>query len=357
MVLRNLLRRLVLIVALGSVSLAGVGCATDAAVIDQANQMHAGLEPAVITDPQLAGYIQAIGGRIIATAREMNRQNYGPSAHREEDSQWMYSSEMQFHFVNSKTLNAFTTGGEHMYIYTELFEQCQTEDELAAVMAHEYGHVYGRHIHKAMNRQYIVLGSAAAMGLAGYAAGGDKHGEEYGAAFAGAAVLVGNIIGMGYTRKDEAQADQLGFDFYVRAGWDPAHFGDFFQSLIDKGMDTTPEMLSDHPPLRDRVAAARDRARQLPPASRNWRRPNVATPQQFAELKRRAIEVGQYMPDDKSLEKAQELLQALPRSCLTPVVQPDQQEAQQQIIDELRQMEQKQRQADQEARRGSKAGS
>ncbi|MCC6423672.1 MAG: M48 family metalloprotease [Phycisphaerales bacterium] len=356
MALRSLLHRLVMIVCLGSAAMAGVGCATDAAVIDQANQMHSGLEPAVITDPHLAGYIQAVGERIIATAREMNRQNYGPSAHREEDSQWMYSKEMQFHFVNSKTLNAFTTGGEHMYIYTALFEQCKTEDELAAVMAHEYGHVYGRHIHKSMNRQYLVLGSAAAMGLVGYAAGGDKHGDEYASAFASAAVLVGNFIGMGYTRKDEAQADQMGFDFYVRAGWDPAHFADFFQGLIDKGMDTTPEILSDHPPLRDRVAAARERANQLPPAARNWRKPNVATPQQFAELKRWAIEVGQHMPDDKSLEKAQELLQALPRSCLTPVVQQDQQQAQQKIIDDLQRVEEQQRQADQAARRQSRSG-
>lgn len=350
------LYRLVLFFCLGSAVMVGVGCATDAAVIDQANQMHAGLEPAVITDPQLAGYIQAVGGRIIATAGEMNRQNYGPSAHREEKSDWMYSNEMQFHFVNSKTLNAFTTGGEHMYVYTELFEQCETEDELAAVMAHEYGHVYGRHIHNSMNRQYLVLGSAAALGMAGYAVGGDKHGEEYGAAFAGAAVLVGNFVGMSYTRKDEAQADQLGFDFYCRAGWDPNHFGDFFQGLIDKGMDSTPEMLSDHPPLKDRVEAARTRAGQLPPAARNWRRPNVATPQQFAELKRMAIEVGRNMPDDKSLEKAQELLQALPRSCLTPVVQEDQQQAQQHIIDQLQQLEQEQRKADQAAGRNSNPG-
>lgn len=351
--LRAIWYRLALVVCLGLAAVSGIGCATDAAVIDQANQMHLGLEPAVVTDPVLAGYIQTVGQRIISTAGEMNRQNYGPSAHRKENSDWMYSSEMQFHFVNSKTLNAFTTGGEHMYVYTELFEQCKTEDELAAVMAHEYGHVYGRHIHNSMNRQYLVLGTAAALGVAGYAVGGDKHGEEYGAAFAGAAVLVGNLVGMSYTRKDEAQADQLGFDFYVRSGWDPNHFGDFFQGLIDKGMDSTPEMLSDHPPLRDRVEAAKVRAAQLPPAARNWRKPNVATPAQFEALKRRAIEVGRNMPDDKSLEKAQELLQALPRSCLTPVVQEDQQQAQQRVIAELEQMAREQQQAEEAAQRKS----
>ena len=47
---------------------------------------------------------------------------------------------------------------------------------------------------------------------------------------------------MGYTRGDEAQADELGFAFYTRAGWDPNHFADFFQQMIDLGYDKTPEV-------------------------------------------------------------------------------------------------------------------
>ena len=106
-----------LLVALALVT----GCATDRAVIGQANQMHSQLEPAVMTDPELAGYLQEVGDRIIGTARELNRQGYGPKAHKQQESEWMFDKNMRFHFVNSKTLNAFTTGGEHMYIYTQLF--------------------------------------------------------------------------------------------------------------------------------------------------------------------------------------------------------------------------------------------
>ena len=64
-----------------------------------------------------------------------DRDHKGPKSHfTDEDRDWMFSKKMEFHFVNSKTLNAFTTGGEHMYIYNELFKQCKSEDELAAVM-------------------------------------------------------------------------------------------------------------------------------------------------------------------------------------------------------------------------------
>jgi predicted Zn-dependent protease len=302
------------------------GCATDRAVISQANQVHDGIKPAVMDDPQLTSYLQTVGDRIIAAARELDKENFGPASHRSEESAWMFSKDMKFHFVNSKTLNAFTTGGEHMYIYNELFQKCRSEDELAAVMAHEYGHVYARHVQKAMNRQYAILGGAAAAGVAGYAAGGKEHGAQYGATFATAALAAGQFIGMGYTRKDEAQADELGFNFYTRAGWDPKRFGDFFQQMIDMGYDTTPALASDHPTLASRVEEAKKNATKLPPDADKWRKPPVANEKKFKQLQARAAELGKTLPTDKSLEGAQKLLAAF-GNCFMPTEQPEQVEA------------------------------
>ncbi len=113
----NRVARFALSVVLVLVTLALTGCATDRQVISQAAQTHQGLQPAVITDPQLAGYIQRVGDRIIASARVLYQQGYGPAAQdKKEDPSWMFSNAMQFHLVASDTLNAFTTGGEHMYI-------------------------------------------------------------------------------------------------------------------------------------------------------------------------------------------------------------------------------------------------
>ena len=333
----NTLSRGIVISVLALVGATGVGCASDKAVISQANQAHTSLQPAVIEDPVLSGYIQDVGNRIIGAAQELSRQGYGRSG--KEDNSWMFSKDMRFHFVNSKTLNAFTTGGEHMYIYTGLFQQCKTEDELAAVMAHEFAHIYGRHVHKGMNRQYAILGAAAAAGAAGYAAGGSEKGGQYAGMGAGAAMLAGQFVGMSFTRKDETEADAMGFQFYTRAGWDPNKFGDFFQTMIDKGYDKGNEMLSDHPSLGNRVAAAKERASKLPPQAKEWRQPPVAEGQKFQDLQRRSVEVGKNMPTDQTLAGAQELLAALPRSCLTPAVQPDQEKAEQRVLVRQKQAE------------------
>jgi predicted Zn-dependent protease len=319
------------------------GCASDKAVIAQANQFHTGLEKAVMDDPTLDRYINDVGQRIVATAERLDKQGYDPRSKGEENKDWMFSDRMKFYFVNSKTLNAFTTGGEKMYIYNELFQRSETEDELAAVMAHEYGHVYGRHIHSGMNRQIASMLGAGAIAAAGYAAGGKEKGAEYAGYGAGAGMLLAGVANAGFSRKDESEADKLGFDFYVRAGYDPDKFGDFFRKMaaIEKQKGGGgPEFLASHPSLEGRVKFAEEQAREWKQRHADWRdrlREPVAAGGRFRELQARAREVGARMPDDKSLETAQTLLGALPRSCLNPDTPqtPDVKAAQQRLKADL----------------------
>ena len=339
--MQTLPKTLLLVTLLISGLFAG-GCASDAQVMQAASGMHQQLEPAVIEDPELANYLQQVGDRIISAAKELSQQGYGPKSHKSGESNWMFGDKMKFHFVNSNTMNAFTTGGEHMYIYTELFEQARTEDELAGVMAHEYAHIYARHVGKGMNRQYGAMAAAAALAGAGYLYGGDEKGGQYAALGATAGMAGGQFINMGFTRKDENEADELGFTFYTRAGWDPAKFDDFFEQMIAKGMDTTPELMSDHPSLKNRVAETKDRIKDLPPTASTWRRPPVATPEQFKRLQARAAELGKTLPSDKTLSGSQELLAALPRSCVSPVVQPDEQRARENLAAKAQAAQQKQ---------------
>src|SRR3954471_24565638 len=189
--------RYLLLPSLLALALLAGGCAvTDRQVIDKADQAHSGLKPAVINDRELADYIQAVGDRIIDAAREADRNKVGPPAHfNDKERDWMFSQKMQFHFVNSKTINAFTTGGEHMYVYTELLQNCADENDLAAVMSHEFAHVYSRHVQKGTQRQYAIIGSALALGAAGAVAGGKEHYAEYGSAAGGAALAAGQLLG------------------------------------------------------------------------------------------------------------------------------------------------------------------
>jgi predicted Zn-dependent protease len=336
---------LALIVLLG-------GCTvTDRQVIEQADQAHTSLKPAVMTDPELADYIQRVGDRIIQAAQEADRAHIGPEAHfKDDDRQWMFSQRMQFHFVNSKTINAFTTGGEHMYVYTALLQACEDENDLAAVMSHEFAHVYCRHVQAGTQRQYGIVGAALAAAGAGALVGGKENASTYSSLAGGAVGALGQVAGATFTRKDEAEADKYGFYFYTHAGWDPNRFGHFFQTMIDKGMDKGVAFLSDHPTLASRVQTANQRAKELGPDAERWARAPVADPSQFRRIQQRAQELARSMPDDKSLAQTQELLQALPRSCLTPAVQEDQVRAR----DDL---QRKLRAAEQRGRSGSSASS
>jgi predicted Zn-dependent protease len=334
---------LLFFVSLGGL-IANAGCeVTDRQVIEQSDQFHESLQPAVIRDRSLDSYINQVGERIIEAARECHEEKIGPKAHFDEDTSWMFSRKMQFHLVNSKTLNAFTTGGEHMYVYTGLLQACKNEDELAAVMCHEYAHVYCRHVQQGTQRQYGMLGAALAAAGVGYLAGGKTHGSDYANLFGSGAAFAGQLVGAGYTRKDEEEADKYGLVFHTRAGWDPQRFGDFFQTMIELGYDKGNQMLSDHPSLRSRVELARERASKLGEDARRFQRSPTADGEEFRRLQRRAVEVGRTMPTDKSLQGTQELLRALPRSCLTPAVHEDQIEAQRRLQRDLEDADRRER--------------
>ncbi len=323
----NVLRRLSRVSISLALLLGAASCVSDRQVIAQANEQHMSLSPAVMANPDLDRYLQAMGDRIIDAAKEYDTQHVEKGG---ESRDWMFSKDMQFHLVNSETLNAFTTGGEHMYIYSELLETCRSEDELAAVMAHEYAHVYARHVHNGIQRQYLIVAGSAAVGIAAHEVAGGEHADEVGYLAGAGAMMLGQFLSMGYTRDDEAEADELGFVFYTRAGWDPEHFGDFFQQLIDKGMDTTPEHLSDHPTLASRVEAAKKRAARLPPEAADWRREPVADLAGYAAKKDLVTQVSASSPSDKDIQSAQTLLSAVP-SCLLPVDAPEQKAAQHKI--------------------------
>jgi predicted Zn-dependent protease len=317
----------------------GTGCqATDKQVIAQAAEFHGELSKAVITpqvEPNLANYIQTVGDRIVATAGRLHNTPWGQKRDAGEDRSWMFDTKtMQFHFVNSKTLNAFTTGGEHMYVYTELLRRSKTEHELAAVVAHEYAHVYGRHVQNGMTRQTWALLAAGAGGAAGYLAGGNDSGMEYAGVGAGLGMAVAGLASAGFSRDDETEADRLGFDIYVRAGWDPDQFAGFFKTLVaeeQKRGGGGPEWLSTHPSSARRVENIGRWVAEYKQNHPDWRsrmkRP-VADASQFAQIQRRSTEIASRMPDDSSLTGT--ALAALPRSCMLPdeSVPPDAQRAQ-----------------------------
>jgi predicted Zn-dependent protease len=90
-------------------------------------------------------------------------------------------------------------------------------------MAHEYAHVYCRHVKSGMDRragQNVGTGVVAVgAGVASLLLGGGLSSSVSNAETAGsAASSAGKFVDMGFTRGDEDEADEIGFAFYSRSG-------------------------------------------------------------------------------------------------------------------------------------------
>ena len=304
------------------------GCVSDEQVISQANNLHGELEPAVVSQVQnreLAAYVQAVGDRIVEAAEQMHEAGELDGYDTED---WMFQ-DVQFHLVASPQLNAFTTGGKHVYLYSRLFERSDSEDAFAAVVGHEFGHIVGRHVQDSMNNQ-LTAGLVAAGLVGGTALLSPEEDRNRNTALAGAAAGGGAALGLSYfSRENERDADALGYRFYVRAGYEPGKFADFFEELIAESGGASGglgDFFASHPNLQERVAAAKERAADTSPrAVEKYARPPIAGGREFARLHdlsqpltARAAEQGD--PGGTAttaFQRAQRILAAFP-SCLAP---------------------------------------
>jgi beta-barrel assembly-enhancing protease len=90
----------------------------------------------------------------------------------------------------------------------------ENEAQLASVLGHEIGHVTARDSVQAMQRGTLMgIGLAVLGATTGQAA--------YGALAQQAGALAAGLLENSYSREQERQADRLGIDYMVQAGYDP----------------------------------------------------------------------------------------------------------------------------------------
>ena len=173
-----------------------------------------------------------------------------------------------FTIVNSEIVNAFALPGGYVYVSRGLMALANSEAELGGVIAHEIGHVTGRHTAKRYNRAvFAQLGAA----LLGVATGSRMIGDL---ANMGAAAYV-----QGFSRDQELEADLLGVRYLSRAGYDPRAMERFLAqmgaetrlaALIAGKQETEPQasLFSSHPRTSQRIAQAAAAASGLAGAGR-----------------------------------------------------------------------------------------
>jgi beta-barrel assembly-enhancing protease len=202
---------------------------------------------ALIEDPEISEYINAVGMRLASQSSEGGRN-------------------FQYFVIKDPAINAFAVPGGFVFINDGLVLASSSESELASVMAHETAHVTQHHIARAIRKQsqqaLVTAATLIAAILLGAAAGGQATEGAIAAAQGMAVQQEINVI-----RDNEMEADRVGIGYLAGAGFDPNAMATFFDTMSrHEGLATTyiPAMLIDHPVTTDRIAEARARAAQFP---------------------------------------------------------------------------------------------
>ncbi|MDZ8088376.1 MAG: M48 family metalloprotease [Nostoc sp. DedQUE12b] len=195
----------------------------------QINQQILGSQVRLYRNSEVNSYVEQIGRRLAASSDRPNLP-------------------FTFQVVEDDAINAFATLGGYVYVHTGLLKAADNEAELASVIAHEIGHIGGKHLVKQMRQRAIASGLASASGL-------DRN----------TAVNIGVELALNRprSRQDEFDADQRGLRTLTRAGYAQSGIVSFMQKLLKKG-GSTPTFLSTHPGTSDRIDALRRAIKSQP---------------------------------------------------------------------------------------------
>ena len=183
-------------------------------------------------DAVLNARIQKVGQRIV-TAAGMG------------DRQWQYV------LFEDDQPNAFVIPGNKVGVNTGLFKVVKNDDQLAAVLGHETGHVIARHAAERASQQ---MASQAVIEVAAGATKGNvsQAVSNYGGLGAELGIL------LPYSRKQESEADRIGVDLMVKAGYKASEAVVLWQNMMAAGNTAPPEFLSTHPSDKTRIKDLHD---------------------------------------------------------------------------------------------------
>lgn len=199
----------------------------------------------LVSDPEIVDYVEDLGRRLTSHAD---------------------TPDFSYHFfvVDAPGINAFAMPGGYVGVNAGLILAADTESQLAGVMAHEIAHVGQRHMARQMAAAQRINARTVALVLAGLLLG--TQDPE-----AGSAAVMSGVAGareqqLAYSRDHESEADRVGMQILVNAGFDPRGMGQFFERLMQASryQDRPPPFLSTHPLTEGRVAEANARAERLP---------------------------------------------------------------------------------------------
>ncbi len=184
----------------------------------QMNDQMVGSQVRLYGNSQVNRYVQEIGQRLVGYSDRPNLK-------------------YTFQVVDDDNINAFATTGGFVYVHTGLLKAADNEAELASVLAHEMGHIGGKHLVKQMRQQTLASGAATALGV-------DRN--------QAVALGVNLALNLPRSRQDEFDADKRGLRTLGSAGYAQSGMVSFMQKLLS-AKSSAPSFLSTHPATGDRI--------------------------------------------------------------------------------------------------------
>jgi len=168
--------------------------------------------------------------------------------------------------INSSQINAFAVPGGIIGINAGLLLHAHTEDELAAVMAHEIAHLSQRHFARGLdfNRQTSWANVAALLASVAILA---TAGGEAGMAAIATSQAAAIDQQLRFSRHNEREADRIGIQTLINADLSPHAMPDFFEQLLQSTRysgEQPPAFLLTHPVTQERISDIRNRVQHLP---------------------------------------------------------------------------------------------
>jgi predicted Zn-dependent protease len=140
--------------------------------------------------------------------------------------------------------NAFALPGGKMGVYTGMLKVAENQDQLAAVLGHEVGHVLAQHGNERISQQQLTNVALAAAAGSGYLDSASMQALGLGA-------QIGILLP--YSRTHESEADVIGLDLMAEAGFDPRESVQLWKNMQKAGGGAPPEFLSTHPASSTRI--------------------------------------------------------------------------------------------------------
>jgi predicted Zn-dependent protease len=196
-------------------------------------------------DAQLSAYVSGVGQSVAAVS---------------------HRSDIPYHFtvVDSSVLNAFALPGGYIYITRGLLARLGNEAQLASVLGHEIGHVTARH---GVKRLQSTLGFSVLLAVIDQVASGGKNYQKWRGVIKTTSGVAFATVSLGYSRKDEFQADELGSTYAHKSGYDPEgmiQLLEILKSLHDREPSAVEEFFMSHPRSSARIEAVRKQINQIP---------------------------------------------------------------------------------------------